>query len=93
MDLLEFGKKYNKEVRPILDCMDNVRELTGSTSFDVKIPSIIVIGDQSAGKSSTMESISQIILPKGEGCVTRCPLLIQLRAVTEGISPKALIRL
>jgi hypothetical protein len=39
-----FGKIYNKEVRPILDIMDRVREQTGS-SMELDVPSIIVIGD------------------------------------------------
>jgi len=47
------------------------------------LPMIVVIGDQSSGKSSVLESISRIALPKGEGMVTRCPLVMQLRN-TEG---------
>lgn len=39
----------------------------------------MVIGDQSSGKSSTLESLSGIELPKGTGTVTRAPLEIQLR--------------
>ena len=45
---------------------------------------IVVLGDQSSGKSSLLESISRIQLPKGIGMVTRCPLEIQLRN-TEGL--------
>ena len=36
--------------------------------------------DQSAGKSSVIESISGIQLPRGTGIVTRVPLELQLRA-------------
>jgi hypothetical protein len=39
-----FGNMYNKEVRPILDIMDKVRELTDA-SMEIDVPSIIVIGD------------------------------------------------
>ena len=51
--------------------------------MDFNLPIIVVIGDQSSGKSSVLESISRITLPKGEGMVTRCPLVMQLRN-TEG---------
>ncbi|ETO30185.1 dynamin [Reticulomyxa filosa] len=50
---------------------------------DLKIPSIVVIGDQSHGKSSLLELISGIELPKGEGMVTRVPLELRLRNIDE----------
>ena len=34
---------------------------------------------QSHGKSSTLESITHISLPKGDGTVTICPIKISLR--------------
>ena len=34
---------------------------------------------QSHGKSSTLESITNISLPKGDGTVTVCPIKISLR--------------
>lgn len=43
------------------------------------MPTIVVIGFQSSGKSSVMEGISQVNLPKGDGCVTSAPLVLQLR--------------
>ena len=39
----------------------------------------MVIGDQSWGKSSLLDSISGIYLPKGNGRVTLSPIQIQLR--------------
>ena len=39
-----------------------------------------MIGDQSVGKSSVLESISGVQLPRGTGIVTRCPLQLQLRS-------------
>ena len=38
---------------------------------------------QSHGKSSTLESITHISLPKGDGTVTICPIKIQLRNTKE----------
>lgn len=45
----------------------------------VELPQIVVIGSQSCGKSSLLELlIGDEFLPKGEGIVTRCPILVQL---------------
>lgn len=35
-----------------------------------------MIGNQGSGKSSILESIAQISLPRGEGTVTRTPIAI-----------------
>ncbi|KAF7928114.1 uncharacterized protein EAE97_009912 [Botrytis byssoidea] len=39
----------------------------------VDLPKIIVIGDQSAGKSSLIGRLSEMSLPTNSGCCTRCP--------------------
>ena len=45
----------------------------------IKLPRIAVLGSQSAGKSSVLESIVGIdFLPRGEGIVTRRPLELRL---------------
>jgi dynamin 1-like protein len=44
------------------------------------LPQIVVVGSQSTGKSSVLESIvGRDFLPRGSGIVTRCPLVLQLR--------------
>lgn len=45
---------------------------------DLDIPAIAVIGWQSAGKSSLIEAISGITLPRASGTCTRCPTECQL---------------
>ncbi|QDS72112.1 hypothetical protein FKW77_003694 [Venturia effusa] len=45
----------------------------------VPLPKIVVVGDQSAGKSSLIEAISGINVPRDAGCCTRCPLQIHLK--------------
>jgi GTP-binding protein EngB required for normal cell division len=46
----------------------------------VELPQIVVVGSQSTGKSSVLESIvGRDFLPRGSGIVTRCPLVLQLR--------------
>ena len=80
----EMLKKMIAQVRPWLDKIDKIREVLGTANeVPISLPTIVVIGDQSSGKSSVLESISGVNLPKGGGCVTKCPLIMQLRT-TEG---------
>jgi Dynamin family len=43
------------------------------------LPKIAVIGNQSAGKSSLIEAISKIKVPRSKGTTTRCPMEVILR--------------
>ncbi|URD77182.1 GED, partial [Musa troglodytarum] len=48
-------------------------------------PSVAVVGGQSSGKSSVLESIvGRDFLPRGSGIVTRRPLVLQLHKTEEG---------
>lgn len=78
--------KYKESIRPILDCFDKIRGHLAESGVD--IPSICSVGCQSAGKSSVLESIAGIQLPRGEGTVTRCPIMIQLRNSKKSESAK-----
>ncbi|CAK7212755.1 hypothetical protein SEUCBS140593_001610 [Sporothrix eucalyptigena] len=42
------------------------------------LPELVLVGDQSAGKSSLMSGFSDIFLPRSEGACTRCPVHIRL---------------
>lgn len=57
--------------RKILDLVNRLHN-TG-VQADIDLPRIAVIGNQSAGKSSLIESISGITLPRASGTCTRCP--------------------
>ena len=47
--------------------------------FNVDIPQVVVVGGQSSGKSSVLESIvGRDFLPRGNSIVTRRPIQIQL---------------
>ncbi|KAG6395127.1 hypothetical protein SASPL_145765 [Salvia splendens] len=49
------------------------------------LPSVAVVGGQSSGKSSVLESIvGRDFLPRGSGIVTRRPLVLQLQHTEEG---------
>jgi len=70
-------KAYNENIRPLLDLADKLAPILKGTK--IKIPRIASCGMQSHGKSSTLESITHISLPKGDGTVTICPIKISLR--------------
>lgn len=49
------------------------------------LPTVAVVGGQSSGKSSVLESIvGRDFLPRGSGIVTRRPLVLQLHKTEEG---------
>ncbi|XP_051548402.1 interferon-induced GTP-binding protein Mx2-like isoform X2 [Myxocyprinus asiaticus] len=76
-------------IRPYIDLIDTLRSF--GIEKDLALPTIVVIGDQSSGKSSVLEALSGVALPRGSGIVTRCPLELRLRKVTGGVSWKAII--
>jgi GTP-binding protein EngB required for normal cell division len=43
------------------------------------IPSIVVVGDQSTGKSSLLSALTNLRLPDGNATCTRAPLKILIR--------------
>ncbi|KAE9397408.1 hypothetical protein BT96DRAFT_75815 [Gymnopus androsaceus JB14] len=49
---------------------------------DLDLPRITVIGNQSAGKSSVVEAISGITVPRDAGTCTRCPMECRLLSST-----------
>ncbi|XP_062503491.1 interferon-induced GTP-binding protein Mx3-like [Corticium candelabrum] len=74
---LTFAEAYDKSVRPYIDLVDSLR--SSGVDKDVSLPSVVVIGDQSTGKSSVLEAISGVQLPRGTGIVTRCALELRLK--------------
>ncbi|XP_014694764.1 interferon-induced GTP-binding protein Mx2 [Equus asinus] len=69
--------QYEEKVRPCIDLIDSLRAL--GVEQDIALPAIAVIGDQSSGKSSVLEALSGVALPRGSGIVTRCPLVLKLK--------------
>ncbi|XP_050975386.1 interferon-induced GTP-binding protein Mx [Labeo rohita] len=75
------NQHYEEKVRPCIDLVDSLRSL--GVEKDLNLPAIAVIGDQSSGKSSVLEALSGVALPRGTGIVTRCPLVLKLKKVTK----------
>ncbi|CAF1437348.1 unnamed protein product [Adineta ricciae] len=74
-----FTNAYDEKIRPLMDKIDQARSLLSSGIDGVTFPTVVVVGDQSSGKSTLLESLSLVELPKGSGIVTRCPLVLRLR--------------
>ncbi|CAI2359444.1 unnamed protein product [Moneuplotes crassus] len=65
----------------VIQMMNDIQKaLQGANlKFEIDLPRIAVVGAQSSGKSSVLESIvGEDFLPRGTGIVTRCPLILQL---------------
>lgn len=78
-----FADTYDEKVRPLMDKIDRVRSTLSGGIDGIVFPTVVVVGDQSSGKSTLLEALSLIELPKGAGIVTRCPLVLRLRKSTE----------
>uniref|UniRef100_I3K7L2 Interferon-induced GTP-binding protein Mx n=1 Tax=Oreochromis niloticus TaxID=8128 RepID=I3K7L2_ORENI len=76
------NQQYDEKVRPLIDLIDSLRSL--GVEKDLALPAIAVIGDQSSGKSSVLEALSGVALPRGGGIVTRCPLELKMTRKKEG---------
>ncbi|XP_070544281.1 interferon-induced GTP-binding protein Mx3-like isoform X4 [Ptychodera flava] len=72
---------YQDRVRPCIDLVDSLRRI--GLDKDVDLPAVVVIGDQSVGKSSVLEAISGVQLPRGTEIVTRCPVELRLKTLDE----------
>ncbi|OAQ59617.1 interferon-induced GTP-binding protein Mx [Pochonia chlamydosporia 170] len=68
------------EQRGLLDFID---KLQYAQLDNVKLPQIVVVGDQSAGKSSVLEAISGTPFPRDAGACTRFATEIRLRRAKE----------
>ena len=65
---------------PIFNKLQDTLVAIGSAPSQMpKLPQIVVVGSQSSGKSSVLESfVGRDFLPRGSGIVTRRPLVLQL---------------
>ncbi|XP_076750865.1 dynamin related protein 1 isoform X2 [Xylocopa sonorina] len=62
---------------PVINKLQDVFNTVGADA--IQLPQIVVLGTQSSGKSSVIESlVGRSFLPRGTGIVTRRPLILQL---------------
>uniref|UniRef100_A0A672NMS3 Interferon-induced GTP-binding protein Mx-like n=1 Tax=Sinocyclocheilus grahami TaxID=75366 RepID=A0A672NMS3_SINGR len=81
--------QWEAQVRPYIEMIDFMRRI--GIEKELALPSIAVVGDQSSGKSSVLEALSGVALPRGSGIVTRCPLELKLRKLINGTGWTAII--
>ena len=71
---------------PVINKLQDVFNTVGAET--IQLPQIVVVGNQSSGKSSVIESIvGKDFLPRGAGIVTRRPLILQLIHIEDKDSP------
>mmetsp|Transcript_191 Transcript_191/g.306 ORF Transcript_191/g.306 Transcript_191/m.306 type:complete len:668 (-) Transcript_191:94-2097(-) len=73
---------FNRDVRPFLELIDKLQQF--GIQAEVSLPQIAVMGDQSSGKSSVLQSICGIPFPRGSGLVTRCPTQVIMSRAAPG---------
>ncbi|XP_010626816.1 dynamin-1-like protein isoform X4 [Fukomys damarensis] len=62
---------------PVINKLQDVFNTVGADI--IQLPQIVVVGTQSSGKSSVLESlVGRDLLPRGTGIITRRPLILQL---------------
>lgn len=71
----------------LIETMNKLQEVfaTFGAPANISLPQLVVVGSQSAGKSSVLENIvGRDFLPRGTGIVTRRPLILQLNQTRPG---------
>lgn len=71
----------SSDARTLLDTIDSLREL--QVGEIVSLPQIIVVGDQSSGKSSVLEAISRVRFPVDGDLCTRFATELVLRRASQ----------
>jgi hypothetical protein len=69
---LEF---VGQKVKILVDAINDLR-LYGLDHV-VQLPELVLVGDQSAGKSSLMSALTEVQLPRDQGMCTKCPANIK----------------
>lgn len=70
-----------KSMKAYNDTLGELQSL--GVSHDVPLPELVLVGDQSAGKSSIMSGLANLELPRSDGTCTRCPLHIRVSRNTD----------
>ncbi|CAG8489032.1 10797_t:CDS:2 [Ambispora gerdemannii] len=68
--------QYAKKAIHYIEMLNSLRRLGAHHAVD--LPTVVFCGNQSAGKSSLLEAISDVQLPRSDGTCTRCVMEIRL---------------
>eukprot|EP00198_Chlamydomonas_reinhardtii_P008459 XP_001697796.1 dynamin-related GTPase [Chlamydomonas reinhardtii] len=72
---------YQRTVRRVLNTTNTLREL--GVDGDLQVPTLVIAGDQSSGKSSVVEASAGVPLPRSDGTCTRCPTEVRMRTTQQ----------
>lgn len=82
----KFILKMTISTIPVYQILLSIQDLLtecSSSEVPIELQNIVTIGIQSAGKSSVIENISEIELPRNNGIGTKAPLQIRLRKASD----------
>lgn len=82
-------QEIDARLSPTLQALEKLRVLLRGNE-EVSVPGVVVTGAQSAGKSSVLQALGGIQLPRGQNITTRVPLVLSLQA-SPGSRPHAVI--
>lgn len=74
------GSSVSGVMEALIPVINKLQDVFNTVGADIiQLPQIVVVGTQSSGKSSVLESlVGRDLLPRGTGVVTRRPLILQL---------------
>lgn len=72
------NQQRDEKKRSCIDLVDSLRSL--GLEQDVGLPALAVIGDQGSGKSSVLEALSGVTLPRGR----KQPLVLKMKRTKDG---------
>lgn len=64
-----------EKVKLLVDAISELRSF--GLEHVVDLPELVLVGDQSAGKSSLMSALTEVQLPRDQGICTKCPANIK----------------
>ncbi|CAG8503439.1 7611_t:CDS:2 [Diversispora eburnea] len=68
--------QYAKKASQYINILNDLRRIGAHSAVD--LPTVVFCGNQSAGKSSLLEAISNVQLPRSEGTCARCVMELRL---------------
>ncbi|KAF7290690.1 hypothetical protein MIND_01309300 [Mycena indigotica] len=84
---------YARRCKELMALAKDLRGLGAENLKFLDLPSITVIGGQSAGKSSLVEAVSGITVPRDSGTCTRCPMECNMSSSTASWSCNISLRI
>jgi len=88
----ERSADMSKKMSAVFDQLDPIRSLLQDVVRDVMPPKIVVLGDESSGKSTLLEQLAMMaIFPRSESFCTRMAISVRLRRNPDPAAARAVI--